>query len=132
SLPSLFFFSSRRRHTSFSRDWSSDVCSSDLDRFSALDGVARVRVGGGQRYAMRIWLDRNQLAARGLTANDVENALRAENVELPAGYIESDDNQFTVRVQRYFRSAEEFGNLVLERRSSGYLVRLKDVARVEK
>lgn len=103
-----------------------------VDRFSALDGVARVRVGGGQRYAMRIWLDRNQLAARGLTANDVENALRAENVELPAGYIESDDNQFTVRVQRYFRSAEEFGNLVLERRSSGYLVRLKDVARVEK
>lgn len=103
-----------------------------VDRFSALDGVARVRVGGAQRYAMRVWLDRNQLAARGLTANDVENALRAENVELPAGYIESKDNQFTVRVQRYFRSAEEFGNLVLERRSNGYLVRLKDVARVER
>lgn len=103
-----------------------------VDRFSVLDGVARVRIGGGQRYAMRIWLDRNQLAARGLTASDVENALRAENVELPAGYIESDDTQFTVRVQRYFRDADAFANLVLDRRSNGYLVRLRDVARVEK
>ena len=49
-----------------------------VDRFSILDGVARVRVGGQQVYAMRVWLDRNELAARGLTANDVENALRAE------------------------------------------------------
>ena len=59
-----------------------------VDRFSVLDGVARVRVGGQQIYAMRIWLDRKAMAARGLTANDVENALRSENVELPAGSIE--------------------------------------------
>lgn len=103
-----------------------------VDRFSVIDGVSRVRIGGEQRYAMRIWLDRNQLAARGLTANDVEDVLRAENVELPAGYVESSDLQFTVRVQRNFQDAETFGNLVLDRRSSGYLVRLRDVARVEK
>lgn len=103
-----------------------------VDRFSVIDGVARVRVSGSQRYAMRIWLDRNQLAARGLTTNDVENALRAENVELPAGYIESRDTQLTVRVQRHFRDADTFANLVLDRRDNGYLVRLRDVARVEK
>lgn len=102
-----------------------------VDRFAVINGVARVRIGGEQRYAMRIWLDRNQLAARGFTANDVENVLRAENVELPAGYIESSDSQFTVRVQRHFRDVETFGDLVLDRRGD-YLVRLRDVARVER
>ncbi|NJM35205.1 MAG: efflux RND transporter permease subunit, partial [Rhodomicrobium sp.] len=103
-----------------------------VDRFSVLDGVARVRIGGQQTYAMRIWLDRKSLAARGLTANDVETALRAENVELPAGSIESRDKQFTVRVERSFRTPEDFASLVLGRGADGYLVRLGDVARVEK
>ncbi len=102
------------------------------DRFSALDGVARVRVGGGLNYAMRIWLDRNQLAARGLTVNDVEDALRAENVELPAGSIESVTRQLTVRVDRSFRTPEDFARLVLGQGADGYLVRLGDVARIEK
>src|SRR5690625_697147 len=62
-----------------------------VDRFSVIEGVASVRIGGQQRYAMRIWLDRQALAARNLTVNDVEAALRAENVELPAGSIESDE-----------------------------------------
>ncbi|MEJ2576910.1 MAG: efflux RND transporter permease subunit, partial [Gammaproteobacteria bacterium] len=103
-----------------------------VDRFSVLDGVARVRVGGGQTFAMRVWLDRQQLAARGLTVNDVENALRAENLELPAGSIDSVDRQFTVRVARPFRAAQDFAQLVLARGDDGYLVRLGDVARVEK
>jgi len=60
-----------------------------VDRFSSLQGVARVFLGGSQRYAMRIWLDGNALAARGLTPADVESALRAENVELGAGRLES-------------------------------------------
>ncbi len=103
-----------------------------VDRFSVLNGVARVRIGGGLRYAMRIWLDRNELAARGLTANDVEDALRAENVELPAGAIESQSRQFTVRVQRPFQTVEDFSSLVIRRNANGYLVRLRDVAKVEK
>ncbi len=103
-----------------------------VDRFSVLDGVARVRVGGEQIYAMRIWLDRRALAARGLTANDVENALRAENVELPAGSIESVDRQFTVRVERAFSNSEDFSSLVLKRGADGHLIRLGDVGRVEK
>ncbi|NEX20346.1 efflux RND transporter permease subunit [Thiorhodococcus mannitoliphagus] len=103
-----------------------------VDRFSVLDGVARVRIGGSQVFAMRVWLDRKALAARGLTVADVEDALRAENLELPAGEVESIDRQFTVRVNRNFNSAEDFARLVLARGEDGYLVRLSDVARVER
>ena len=103
-----------------------------VDRFSVLDGVARVRVGGGQTFAMRIWLDRRELAARGLSVSDVENVLRAENLELPAGSLDSVDRQFTVRVARSFNNADDFARLVLARGADGYLVRLGDVARVEK
>jgi len=103
-----------------------------VDRFSILDGVARVRVGGSQSYAMRIWLDRKALAARGITTADVETALRSGNVELPAGTLESRELQFTVRLERAFYNAEDFANLVVKRGDGGYLVRLKDVARVER
>ncbi|MCU0560439.1 MAG: efflux RND transporter permease subunit [Desulfobacterales bacterium] len=102
-----------------------------VDRFSSLDGVARVRLGGGLEYSMRIWVERNQLAARNLTVTDVENALRAENIELPAGNIESLTRDFRVRIQRGFQSVADFENLVLARSADGYLVRLRDVARVE-
>jgi len=103
-----------------------------VDRFSVLDGVARVRVGGRLNYAMRIWLDRSKMAARNLTVSDVEQALRAENIEIPAGSIDSKERQFTVRIERTFRSAEDFNNLVVSKGSSGYLTRLGDIARVEK
>lgn len=103
-----------------------------IDRFSVLDGVARVFVGGAQPYAMRIWLDRNAMTARGLTVNDVEDALRAGNVELPAGQVESVERRFTVRVQRAFENADDFRQLVIATGTDGYLIRLGDIARVEK
>lgn len=103
-----------------------------VDRFSVVDGVARVRIGGERRYAMRIWLDRRELAARNLTVNDIEDALRAENIELPAGSIESEDRQFTVRMARNYLTAEDFARLAVHRGEDGYLIRLGDVARVEK
>ena len=102
-----------------------------VDRLSSIDGVAQVRVGGQQRYAMRIWLDRTALAARGLTVNDVENALRRENVELPAGRLESAQRDFTLRVERGYTRAEDFAALVLNKGEDGHLVRLGEVARVE-
>jgi len=102
-----------------------------VDRFSALDGVARVRVGGSRNYALRIWIDRRALAARNLTAADVEGALRRENIEAPAGSVESGARTYTVRIDRAFRSPEQFANLVIDR-GNGYLVRLGDVARVER
>ncbi|MCC5882456.1 MAG: efflux RND transporter permease subunit [Halomonas sp.] len=102
-----------------------------VDRLSVQPGVARVRLGGGRDYAMRVWLDRNALAARNLTVSDVENALRAENVELPAGSIESRERQFIVRLPRSFAVAEDFQRLAIDQGSDGYLIRLGDVARVE-
>lgn len=102
-----------------------------VDRFSTLDGVARVQIGGGQQWAVRIWVDRRALAARELTIEDIERALRAENVELPAGRIESRDVEFTVRTERAFQAPEDFEKLVLSRGEDGYLVRLGDVARAE-
>jgi multidrug efflux pump len=103
-----------------------------VDRLSAIDGVAQVRVGGEQRYAMRIWLDSAALAARGLTVADVEEALRRENIELPAGSIESTDRDFTLRVQRGYRAPEDFARMTLTKGEGEYFVRLGDVARVER
>ena len=103
-----------------------------LDRLSAIDGVAQVRIGGAQRYAMRVWLDSSALAARRLTVTDVEAALRRENIELPAGRIESTDRDFTLRVQRGYREPADFAKLTLAKGEGGYLVRLGDVARVER
>jgi multidrug efflux pump len=103
-----------------------------VDRFSVIDGIARVRIGGEQRYAMRVWLDRRELAARSLTVNDVETALRAENVELPAGSIESLERQFTVRMARTYRTVDQFNQLVVKRGGDGHLIRLGDIAKVER
>ncbi|WP_275288668.1 efflux RND transporter permease subunit [Halomonas elongata] len=101
------------------------------DRFSVQDGASQVIVGGGYEYAMRVWLDANALAARGLTVSDVEDTLREENVELPGGSVESLDRQFMVRLPRNFATPEDFRTLALSRDDNGYLVRLGDVARVE-
>ena len=103
-----------------------------VDQLSALDGVANVMIGGQQRYAMRIWLDREALAARGLTVVDIEDALRRENVELPAGRIESAERDFTLRMARSYMDPADFAALVLRKGDDGYLVRLGDVAQVER
>ncbi|MBX3724967.1 MAG: efflux RND transporter permease subunit [Xanthomonadales bacterium] len=102
-----------------------------VDRLAALDGVAQVRIGGQQRYAMRIWLDRTALAARGLAVADVETALARENIELPAGRLESAERDFTLRVQRGYQRPEDFAQIALARGDDGYVVRIGDVARVE-
>jgi multidrug efflux pump len=101
-----------------------------LDRFAAVPGVAAVRIGGGRRYAMRVWLDREALAARQLTVSDIENALRRENVELPAGRIESQQREFTLRALTALSTEEDFRGLVIGRGPDGYLVRLGEVADV--
>ncbi len=101
------------------------------DRLGALNGVANVRVGGGMRQAMRIWLNTEALAARGLTPDDVDAALRSQNIELPAGQIESFERDYTMRVARGYRTAAEFGRLPVGRSGDARLTRLEDVARVE-
>ena len=68
-----------------------------VDRLAVIEGVAQVNIGGQRRYAMRIWLDRQAMAARNLTVEDIETALRRSNVELPAGRLESVSRELTVR-----------------------------------
>ena len=101
-----------------------------VDRLAVVDGVSNVRIGGERQYAMKIWLNRQAMAARGITSSDIENTLRSENVELPAGEIESIDRDFTVRTARSYKDQRDFQNLVIKRGEDGYLVRLGEVADV--
>ncbi|SOD95659.1 efflux RND transporter permease subunit [Caenispirillum bisanense] len=100
------------------------------DRLQNIDGVANVRIFGERRYAMRLWIDRARLAAYGLTVQDVESALRQQNVEIPSGRIESAEREFTVLAETDLRTPEQFDDLIIKR-ADGYLVRLKDVGRAE-
>ena len=124
-------------YLSFSRPGWSEIQLSDYidrniaDRFSAIDGVARVTIGGEARPSTRVWMNAERLAAFGLTPADVENALRTQNVELPAGRFESKDQNQTLRVERPFATPDEFAQLVVGRGANGYQVKLGDVARIE-
>jgi multidrug efflux pump len=100
------------------------------DRLQTLTGVSQVRIFGERRYSMRIWLDPERLAAYNLTPADIEDALRRQNIEVPAGRIESRQREFTVLSETDMRTTAQFNNLVLKD-ANGYLVRLSDVARVE-
>jgi multidrug efflux pump len=100
------------------------------DPLQTVPGVASVAIVGERRYAMRIWLDRTRMAAYNITSQGIESALRSQNLEVPAGRIESNEREFTVLTQTDLNSPEQFEDIVL-RDENGYLVRLKDVARVE-
>ncbi len=101
-----------------------------VDQVAAAPGVARVQVGGARRPAVRVWIDRQALAARQLTVTDIENALRTENVELPAGRLESTEREFSLRTDTGLRTVDDFRALVIGRGPEGYLVRLGEVADV--
>ncbi len=100
------------------------------DRLQNMPGVAEVRIFGERRYAMRIWIDRTRLAAYDLTVQDVETALRQQNVEVPSGRIESLDREFTVLSRSGLTTTAQFERIVLKD-ASGFSVRIGDVARVE-
>ncbi len=104
-----------------------------VDRLAVLNGVANVQIGGGFRRALRIWLDTNAMAARGITVQDVENSLRAQNVELPAGYVQSQERDYQVRVERAFQTPQEFARLPVAGAGGPEeaVVRLGDIARVD-
>jgi multidrug efflux pump len=102
-----------------------------VDRLAAVPGVARVSMIGERRPAMRIWINPQMLAARALTVTDIEDALRKENVQLPAGRLESSQREFSLRTNVGLDSPEDFSNLVIGRGSDGHLVRLGEVADVQ-
>lgn len=101
-------------------------------RLQNLPGAADVNIFGDRRYAMRIWLDRDRLSAQRLTVQDVEDALRRQNVEIPAGRVETPGREFSVMAPTDLQTPEEFSSIVLRApRGTGALVRLGDVARVQ-
>jgi len=101
-----------------------------VDRFSVLEGVGRVRVGGGQTLAMRIWLNPHLMASQGITSQDIENQLRRANQELPSGSIQGQHILFNVQVSKPFTSISDFQNLVIKQSQQIGQVLLKDVAEV--
>jgi len=100
------------------------------DRLQTIPGVSEVQVRGARTFSMRIWLDPEKLAAHNLTVQDVEDALRRQNVEIPAGRIESREREFSVLSETDLRTPEQFNELILDD-SQGYLLRLSDVGRAE-
>ena len=99
-------------------------------RLQSLPGVGSAQIFGERRYSMRVWPDPNALSARGLTVQDVEGAIVARNVEIPAGRIESTRREFSVRSLGELKTPQEFGEMVVASQGS-QLIKLKDVARVE-
>jgi multidrug efflux pump len=102
-----------------------------LDRFATIPGVSQINIFGSGGPSMRVWIDRQALTARNLTVADIENALTRENIELPAGRIESRDLDFQVRIARNYQTADNFRNLVIAQGEDGHLIRLAEVAKVE-
>jgi multidrug efflux pump len=99
-------------------------------RLQTLPGVGQARIFGERRFSMRVWLSASELSARGLTVQDVQQAIRSRNVEVPAGRIESDRREFTVRSLGELKTPDEFAELVVSN-ANGVLVKLKDLGRVE-
>jgi multidrug efflux pump len=100
------------------------------DQLTTLPGVAEVRLYGDRQYSMRIWLDPERLAAFELTPQDIEVALRRQNVEVPSGRIESLQREFTVLAETDLRTPAQFNDLIIKD-ANGYLVRLADVGHAE-
>jgi len=138
--PEIFKQSAGMRTTmwlSFNSDDMSDLELTDYadryltDAFSTVSGVGRVRLGGHRELSLRVWLDPLALAARDLTTQEVEQALRKENIEFPAGRIESKDIDLTIKLDKAYQNLENYKKLPLKRAKDGSIITLEDVARVE-
>ncbi|HHG8614459.1 TPA: multidrug efflux RND transporter permease subunit SdeB [Serratia marcescens] len=107
------------------------------DELARLPGVGQVQIFGAGEYAMRIWLDPNKVAARGLTASDVVSAMQEQNVQVSAGQLGAEpmptrsDYLLSINAQGRLQTEEEFGNIILKSGDNGEIVRLHDVARIE-
>ena len=99
-------------------------------RLQTVPGVADVQIGGDRRFAMRIWVDPDRLASYKLTVQDVEDALRRQNLEVPAGRIESRLREFSVTARTDLNTVAQFNDIALKT-VGGFTVRLSDVAKVE-
>ena len=100
------------------------------DRLQTVPGISSVIIGGQKRFAMRIWLDSEKMAARGVTVLDVNQALRQQNVELPSGRIENLDRELTIQTRGQLLTEEAFNRMIISE-TSDRVVRLGDIGRAE-
>jgi multidrug efflux pump len=96
------------------------------NRFQTVRGVSSIMIGGEQRFAMRLWLDSEKMAAHQVTVLDVQQALRQQNIELPSGRVESIDREMTIETRGQLKTAEEFNQLVVKN-TGVKIVRLRDI-----
>src|SRR6185436_3091983 len=96
------------------------------NRFQTVRGVSSIMIGGEQRFAMRLWLDSEKMAAHQVTVLDVQQALRQQNIELPSGRVESVDREMTIETRGELKTAEEFNQLVIKN-TGVKIVRLRDI-----
>jgi len=101
------------------------------DQLQTINGVAQVTIFGERRYSMRIWLDPDRMAAYGVTPQDVEAALTRENVQMPAGRVESHWREYTVLPLTDLQTPQQFNDMAIRRGEADTLVRLKDVGHAE-
>jgi multidrug efflux pump len=99
-------------------------------RLQTVTGAADVRIFGERKYAMRVWLDPDKLAAYKLTTQDAEDAIRRSNLEVPAGRIESTQREFSVTSQTDLSRPPQFSDIIIKN-AAGFPVRIRDVGRVE-
>jgi len=107
------------------------------DRLARIEGVGQVMTWGGGEYAMRIWLDPQKVAERGLSANDVVQAIRAQNIQAAAGVVGASpglagvDQQLSINAQGRLQSEEDFGEIIVKTGGDGAVTRLRDLGRIE-
>ncbi|OHV73213.1 efflux RND transporter permease subunit [Ensifer sp. LCM 4579] len=107
------------------------------DRLARVEGVGQVQIFGGGDYSMRVWIDPEKAAARGLAASDIANAIRGQNVQAAAGVIGASpsvpglDLQLSVNAQGRLKTPEDFAGIVVKSGANGEITRLGDVARIE-
>ena len=101
------------------------------DYFSSVDGVGQIILSGEKEISLRVWINPSALSARDLTVSDIESVLLKENIELPAGRLESKRIDLNIKLDKNYKNVEDFKNLPIKRARDGSLIRLKDVARVE-
>ena len=102
-----------------------------IDRLSVIPGVAKVRISGGKKKSLRIWLDPLLLSQYKVSVTDIEKKLLEENIEIPAGRLESKFRDYTVKLESGFKTEEDFRNLVIKKGENFSFVKLGDVAKIE-
>ena len=102
-----------------------------VDRLSVIPGVAKVRISGGKKKSLRVWLNPDLLSKYRISVLDIEKKINEENIEIPAGRLESKFRDFTVKLDSDYKTVEDFQNLVVKRGDDFSFVKLGDVAKIE-